>query len=96
MPEIQTGDHVTAVMENSAPIGGATQEWTFKVEEVENDVVRGTDHMDDECWIDFSTDVPRYHDSGKEGDCVEVRVHEPHEDGGYWGNKYEVVYEGGA
>lgn len=90
--QIQTGDRVTAVMAAPANPFGSTQQWAFDVEEIDGDAARGTDHMGDECVIDFSHDVPRYMDSGKSGDVTEVRVHEEHEDGGYWGDRYDVVW----
>jgi hypothetical protein len=91
--QIDTGDHVTAVMHSPANPFGSTQEWTFQVEDVSDERITGTDHMNDECEIDLSADVPHYSDSGKAKDIVEIRVHESHENGGYWGDKYETVWE---
>lgn len=90
--QISAGDHVTAVMGNSAPIGGSTQEWSFQVDSVTEDIVRGEDHMDDGCAITLDDNGAHYSDSGKSKDVVEIRVHESHPDGGYWGNKYETVW----
>lgn len=90
--QINAGDHVTAVMSSPANPFGNTQSWSFQVDKVDGDVIRGTDHMEDTCEIDVSGDVPHYSDSGKSGDCVEVRVHESHPDGGFWGDKYETVW----
>lgn len=91
--DINPGDHVTAVIGSPANPFGSTHEWTFLADEVSEDLIAGEDHMDDRCEIDLSGDVPHYQDSGKSGDVVEVRVHESHEDGGYWGDKYETVWE---
>lgn len=98
MNNIEAGDVVGVDIEAPANPFASTQTATFDVTEVDDTVIRGVDpNWGDDVVVEVGGgDEIHYQDGGKSGRVVELRVHEAHEDGGYWGDRYDVVYQQGG
>lgn len=91
--QIEAGDYVRVDLPSPANPFGNTQTGELAVKEVNGEIVRGIGTWDDEVTLDFSGDTPHYQDAGKSGEVCEVRIHEQHPEGGFWGDKYETIWE---
>ncbi|UBF23419.1 hypothetical protein HATV-3_gp69 [Haloarcula tailed virus 3] len=82
LSDVSEGDYVEVEIVNDCPLGGATQQAGFTVEETTMTEIRGTDESwGDECVISgFGTDTISYSDAGKSGEVDEVRIMETTDD----------------
>lgn len=90
--QISAGDYLTARLPSPANPFGSTQKGELEVTNVDGNLVHGNGTWDDDVVLDFSGESVEYQDVGKSGAVVEVRKHEPADNGGYWANKFDVVY----